>query len=290
MCPIQPNNFCIFQCVNENSEPDGNYTAAGVIDGAAMAFQNILSAFPPCWTAAKQTYQQIFVGPILSDGFLANGIIFALQGSKLSSKWLISIFYCSQMDSTRDKVFSWTSSDAWNNCCYRAVLIPPKWGSRKTPRIFPTFVRGSRKTRRNIRFASLLRFPHTQWSCTLFIFSFSRIVPAIETQRKNRSTLPSHGSVGTDIGIRFGHEDVDVSSPAQPPPYVLYSFSNSHFRFARCPNGKIVPVKLPLIGSFLWSDDEHHQINYTTKRIIKLFIDHVSVDFPADKVAILSVS
>lgn len=94
MCPIHTNNIfafvfffsCIFKCINENCGLDGLYSAAGVIDGASMAFQNILSAFPPCWIATQQTYQQIFVGPISKDGFLANGIIYALQTPQTGPK------------------------------------------------------------------------------------------------------------------------------------------------------------------------------------------------------------
>lgn len=47
---------------------------------------------------------------------------------------------------------------------------------------------------------------------------------------------------------------------------------------------------IPLIGSVLWPGGQHRQINFVIKRIIRLFIDYVSIDFPKEKIAILSVS
>lgn len=47
---------------------------------------------------------------------------------------------------------------------------------------------------------------------------------------------------------------------------------------------------IPFIGSVLWSDGQHRQINFVIKRIIRLFIDYVSIDFPKEKIQILSVS
>lgn len=48
--------------------------------------------------------------------------------------------------------------------------------------------------------------------------------------------------------------------------------------------------KGPLIGLVLWKNNEPYQVNYTIKNILKLFVDHVSIDFPNGEIYILSVS
>lgn len=72
---------------------------------------------------------------------------------------------------------------------------------------------------------------------------------------------------------------------------ILYNWSFTRIRYARKPNGKMAHLKhIPFIGSVLWSNGEHRQVNYVVKRIIKLLIDCVSIDFNAKEIAILSVS
>lgn len=59
----------------------------------------------------------------------------------------------------------------------------------------------------------------------------------------------------------------------------------------RRPNGKMTGSKIiPFIASVLWTHEEHRQVNYFVKRIIKLFIDCISIDFPKKEIATLLVS
>lgn len=48
--------------------------------------------------------------------------------------------------------------------------------------------------------------------------------------------------------------------------------------------------KLPLIGLVLWTETEPKQINYCIEKILKLFVDLVSIGFPPEKIEILTVS
>lgn len=64
-----------------------------------------------------------------------------------------------------------------------------------------------------------------------------------------------------------------------------------YFRNMQKPTNRIFhSQKGPLIGLVLWTDDEPHQVNYTIKNILKLFVDYVSIDFPNDEVHVLNVS
>lgn len=64
-----------------------------------------------------------------------------------------------------------------------------------------------------------------------------------------------------------------------------------HFRNIQKPSKRIFDRQNgALIGSVLWTNNEPNQVNYTIKKILKLFVDYVSIDFSHDETHILSVS
>lgn len=63
----------------------------------------------------------------------------------------------------------------------------------------------------------------------------------------------------------------------------------------RCRNSRNIQVKMekphqmPIISSLFWDSGVGH-INFNTKRLIQLYVNCVSLDFPKDKIETLSVS
>lgn len=70
----------------------------------------------------------------------------------------------------------------------------------------------------------------------------------------------------------------------------MFNF-DANFRNIDRPSERIFDrQKGPLIGCVLWTDDEPNQVNHNIKNILKLFVDYISVDFPADETHVLAVS
>lgn len=49
------------------------------------------------------------------------------------------------------------------------------------------------------------------------------------------------------------------------------------------------PIQMPIISSLFWESEVGH-INFNTKRLIQLYVNCISLNFPKDKIETLSVS